>query len=122
MNLPERDEKIFAMREARASCCEIANAFDISRSRVQQIHSKLKDRKDNFDSYPLLKKQLSRRVQIALTEYFGSEDILKNPQMIADMGVNKILKIRKIGKYSLNEIAIALLAAGCIERNSNWFM
>ena len=115
MNLPERDEKIFAMREAGASCREIANAFDISRSRVQQIHSKLKDRKDNFDSYPLLKKRLSKRVRSALTKHFGSEDILENPQMIADMSISNLLRIKNIGRKSLKEITIALREAGCVE-------
>ena len=121
MNLPERDQKIFAMRETGVTYSKIAKAFDISRARAQQIHSKLKERKDNFDSYPFLKKRLSKRVQTALTEYFGSEDILENPQMIADMGVVKVLQIKNLGRKSLNEIAVAMHAAGCIERSSEWF-
>ena len=122
MNLPERNEKIFAMRETGAKYSKIAKAFDISVERARQIYLKLKERKDKFDSYPTLKKQLSKRVQTALTEYYGSEDILKNPQMIADMGVSKILKIKKIGRKALNEIAIVLRAAGCIARTGKWFI
>jgi hypothetical protein len=122
MNLPERDENIFAMRETGAKYSKIAQAYDISVERARQIYLKLKGKKDNFDSYPLLKKQLSKRVQIALIEYFGSEDILENPQMIADMGVSKILKIKKIGRKALKEIAIALRAAGCIARTGKWFI
>jgi len=121
MSLPERDEKIFAMRETGVTYREMAKTFNISVERARQIYLKLKERKDNFDSYPLLKKRLSKRVQSALTEYFGSEDILGNPQMIADMGVSKILRIKNIGRKSLKEIAIALHAAGCIERTGKWF-
>ncbi len=93
MSLPERDEKIFAMRETGATYREIAKAFNISVERTRQIYLRLKERKDNFDSYPFLKKRLSKRVQRALTEHFGSEDILENPQIIAEMGVSKILHI-----------------------------
>jgi len=91
MNLPERNEKIFAMRETGAKYGEIAKAFDISKASVRQIYLKLKEIKDNYDSYTLLKKLLSRRVQIILIEYFGSEDILENPQMI-DSGQSFLLK------------------------------
>lgn len=120
MNLPERDEKIFAMRETGATYSKIAEAFDISRSRAQQIHTKLKDIKDNFNLYPALKKRLSKRIQTALIEYFGSEDILQNPQTIADMGVSKILQIKNIGRKSLKEIAMVLRAVGCPDRSGKW--
>ncbi|MBW6486301.1 MAG: hypothetical protein K0B01_09155 [Syntrophobacterales bacterium] len=112
MNLPERNEKIFAMRESGATYSKIAKDFDISIERARHIYLRLKELKDNFDSSPVFKKRLSKKVQIALTEYFGSEDILENPQIIADMSAVKILKIRKIGRKSLNEIATALHEAG----------
>jgi hypothetical protein len=116
MNLAERDEKIFAMRETGATYREIANSFDISDGRAWQICLKLKERKDNFDSYPVFKKRLSKRFQRALTEYYGSEDILENPQIIAGMSVGKILQIKKIGRKALKEISNALNEVGYIER------
>lgn len=122
MNLPERDEKIFAMRETGATYSKVAKAFDISVERARQIYLQLKEKKDNFDSYPVLKKRLSKRVQRALTDHFGSKDILENPQTIADMGVGKILQIKNIGRKSLREIAISLRAADCIERTGKWFL
>ncbi len=112
MNLSERDEKIFNMREAGAKYIEIAKDFDISRSRAQQIYFKLKELKDNFDSPVVFKKRLSKRIKRALTEYYGSEDILENPQIIADMSVGKILRIKNIGRKSLKEISKVLNEVG----------
>jgi DNA-directed RNA polymerase alpha subunit len=45
---------------------------------------------------------------------------LENPQIIADMSVGKILRIKKIGKKSLNEITNALHEAGYVERSGKW--
>jgi len=116
MSLAERNEKIFNMRETGAEYSKIAKDYDISIERARQIYLQLKERKDNFDSYPVLKKRLSKRFQRALTEYYGSEDILENPQIIAGMSVGKILQIRKIGRKALKEITNALHEAGYIER------
>jgi DNA-directed RNA polymerase alpha subunit len=114
MDLSERTEKIFNMRETGAKYSEIAKDHNISLERVRQIYLKLKELKDNFDSPVVFKKRLSKRIKRALTEYYGSEDILENPQIIADMSVGKILRIKNIGRKSLKEISNALNEVGCI--------
>lgn len=112
MNMQERNEKIFAMRESGASYAQIAKDFDVSVERVRQIYLRLKELKDNFDSYPIFKKRLSKRVQHALTKYYGSEEILENPSILAAINPGELWKIRDIGKKSIHEIARALREAG----------
>jgi len=116
MNMHERNEKIFAMRESGATYSKMAKDFDISIERARQIYLRLKELKDNFDSYPTFKKRLSKRVQHALTSYYGSEEILENPRIIAAISPRELEKIPNIGKISMHEIARALREAGRVGR------
>ena len=116
MNLSERNEKIFAMRESGATYRQIADSFGICVERARCIYLKLKENKENSDSYPTFKKLVSKRVRNALTWHFQSESILENPQIIADMGSGKILKIHNIGRKSLKEIEDALRTIGFVKK------
>ena len=58
------------MKENGTTYRTLARTFNISSARVREIYLRIKDRKDNFDSWPPLKKLLSYRVQNALTKLF----------------------------------------------------
>lgn len=116
MNLAERNEKIFAMRESGATYRQIADSYGLCVESVRRIYLKLKDKKENSESYPTFKKLVSKRVQNALTWHFQSESILENPQIIADMDSGKLLKIYNLGRKSLKEIEDALRTIGCMKK------
>jgi len=80
----------------------------------------MKDKKENFDSWPPLKKACSRRVQNALESYFVNENILENHEKLAAAGRYKIESIRNIGKKSIKEIAFVLYELGYIEDPDEW--
>jgi hypothetical protein len=120
IDFTERNGRIYALREKGATLKEIADMFHLSRERVRRIHLETKDRKENYDSWPPLKKMLSPRVQNALESYFVNEEILKNPWKIAAAGRYKIAAIKNIGKISLREIALALYELGTIDVHNEW--
>ncbi len=121
MDQSERDEKIYIMREKGASYPAIAKTFNISTERVRQIYFRIKDRKENFDSWPPLKQLLSYRVQNALTNYFKNQNILESPQKIAALGRDDVRRIKNIGKKSIRELAFALHTLGLIRQDDKWF-
>ena len=121
MDIRERDENIYAMRINGAFYHEIAKSFGISKERARMIYLSLKERKENFDSWPPLKRMVSVQVQNALSAYFKTEDTLNNPQIIADMKMYDVWRIKNIGKKSIMEIRAALISTGCIIKDDKWF-
>jgi hypothetical protein len=120
IDLAERNERIFALRENGNALNEIGNLFHLSKERVRQIHLEIKEKKENFDLWPPLKKVFSRRIQNALESYFVGSDILGNPQKIVAAGRDGIERIKNIGKKSIREIALALYELGYIKHPNEW--
>jgi len=65
-------------------------------------------------------KILSTRPKNALTDYFRGEDILDNPQKLAELGRVKLAKIKNLGQKSVKEIGSALHALGYIKDMDSW--
>lgn len=120
MDLPEREEKIYVLRVNGASFAEIGTTFNISRERARQLYLRAKDRNENFDSWPPLKKLLSNRTKNALNIYFKDESIMENPQKIVDLGQEEIRRIKNIGEKSIRELAAVLRALGFIKGGATW--
>jgi hypothetical protein len=120
MNLEKREEEIYKLRNQGATFSHIASAFSISRSRAQQLYVRKKYMKEVFETLPPLRKLLSKRTQKVLDNYFKGENILENPQKIADLGWNSMLKIKNIGRKSLREITFALYDLSYIEYEDEW--
>lgn len=120
MDTDKRDKQIYKLREEGATFSHIASLFNISRTRAAQVYSRIKHKKEHFDTWPPLKKVLSVRSQKALISYFKTEDILNNPQKIANLGRVKFPRIRNLGRKSIKEIAFALHDLGYIENIDVW--
>jgi DNA-directed RNA polymerase specialized sigma subunit len=120
MNLEKREEEIYKLRNQGATFSHIASAFNISRSRAQQLYARAKYMKEVFETLPPLRKLLSKRTQKVLDNYFKGENILENPQKIAGLGWNQMLRIKNIGRKSLREITFALYSLSFIEYEDEW--
>jgi len=112
MNIKQRDDEIWKMRTEGATFSQIAVRFHLSPSRVQQIYCRRKEKMENFDKWPPLKRALSVRVRDILIKAFGSEEIFKNPERLASMGPNVFLKWRNMGRKSANQLIEALESLG----------
>ncbi len=119
----DREEQIYQMRKAGETFSKIASKFNISSSRANQIYKKKKHREDNWDTWPPLRKMLSYRSRISLIRHFQDEDILSKPHKIAEIGLTNMLKIKNLGRYSLQEITCSLYSLGYMsyEELANWY-
>ena len=120
MNLEKREEEIYKLRNQGATFSHIASAFSISRSRAQQLYARTKYMKEVFETLPPLRKLLSKCTQKVLDNYFKGENILENPQKIADLGWDQMLKIKNIGRKSIREVTFALYDLGFIDYEDEW--
>ena len=118
--IKERDELVYKLRKEGAMFRHIASLLNISGSRVSQIYSRVRERKEDFETWPPLKQMLSTRPQTALTIYFKSASILEDPQRIAELGRTNISRIKNIGLKSIYQIASALNNLGSIESIDDW--
>ncbi|MBE9519684.1 MAG: hypothetical protein IME97_01045 [Proteobacteria bacterium] len=66
------------------------------------------------------KTAISPTVRKVLIEYWGNEDIVCQPEIIADIGAESISRINRIGRKSLNDIALALDSYGYIDSPHSW--
>ena len=108
----DRDEEVWRLRKEGVPLIQIATRFRISRSRVQQICSRKKDRMDNFHKWPPLKRILPGRVQKVLIKTFGSAEILNFPEKLASLGPEIFYKWRNIGRKSVKQLIDALESLG----------
>jgi hypothetical protein len=120
MDMSQRDERIYSLSVQGASFSDIAKKFNLSRERVRQIYSQMKNRKENYDSWPPLKKILSCRAQNALVGHFNDEAILENPQKISEIGRDELVRIKNIGTKSMRELASAMNSLGFVECEESW--
>ena len=118
--IKDRDELVYKLRKEGATFSRIASLLNISGTRVTQIYSRAKEKKEDFNTWPLLKQMLSKRPQTALIIYFGSASIFKDPQRIAELGRTNISRIKNIGLKSIYEITSALHNLGSIESIDVW--
>jgi len=119
--LTKREDEIYKLREDGATFLDIASKFNVSKSRAHQLYARAKFMKEIYNTLPPLKKLISNRTQIALDQYFKNQNILEYPQKILELGPYKLLKIKKIGRVSLKEIACALYTLGYINIGDEWF-
>lgn len=118
MDIEQRDDQIWKMRREGATFSQIAKRFDLSPSRVQQIYCRKKDKMENFDKWPPLKRMLSMRVQNVLIKAFGSDEILEHPEKLSNMGPDAFFKWRNMGRKSVNQLMGALETLGySVNRN-----
>ena len=66
------------------------------------------------------RKAIPPSVRKALIDYWGSEDIVRQPEILVDLGPVAISRINRIGHKSLYKIALALDSFGYIESSRIW--
>ena len=115
IDIQKRDEEIYILRQKGKAFKHIASLYNISSTRAQQLYAREKDKRENFEQWPPLKKVLSNRTQKALITYFGNENILNAPEKIAELGRIELSRIRNLGRKSITELVIALHGLGYIE-------
>ena len=59
-------------------------------------------------------------VKKALTDFWGSDTVLDEPDILAELGPANLGKIKRIGRISLGEIARCLERCGYIESSRQW--
>jgi len=110
-DLQKRDKKIFELRQQGKTFKEIAALYNFGSNRAFQIYHREKEKYDNADKWPPLKKMLSTRTKTCLVnhfEYHGYKNILNNPQKIAELNEKELLKIKNLGEKSVTELLNAL--------------
>lgn len=112
MNMDQRDQQIWRLRKEGATFSQIADRFDISPGRAQQIYRPREDKIENDDKWPPLRKKLPVRIQNVLIKVFGNEEIFKNPDKLASMGADIFITWRNIGRKSINQLNDALESLG----------
>ena len=59
-------------------------------------------------------------VRSALIDYWGNDEILRQPKILVDLGPEAISRINRIGRKSLYQIAQALVNFGYIDSSGVW--
>ena len=118
----QRNERIFKQREQGGTYREISALFGISPARVRQICSREKRRFERRQSVPTLKTLVSQRLQNALQYNLYNQNLMENPEQIVALGSQKILRIKNIGRKSIEELADALLRLGLIREADRWLI
>jgi len=72
------------------------------------------------ENSPSFKTAISPSIRKALTEFWGNEEIIDQPEIIADIGPIGISRINRIGRKSLCEIAHALECFRFIDSSQQW--
>ncbi|HSB05724.1 MAG TPA: hypothetical protein VLK23_11070 [Thermodesulfobacteriota bacterium] len=120
MNLEQRNEEIWRLRRGGATFSEIAKRFDISKERARRVYEQKKERIDNFDKWPPLKRALSARVQNVLVKTFGSEEIFNHPEKLASVGEEVFITWKNFGRKSMNELIDVLEKLGYHTNRHIW--
>jgi len=66
------------------------------------------------------KTSLPPTIKKALVEFWGSEEIVEQPEIIVDLGPDSIIRINRIGRKSLCRIAQTLDSFGYIGSSHLW--
>jgi hypothetical protein len=78
--------------------------------------------KDHAPVGTSLRTLLSPAVRKALVAYWGSEEIINQPEIIAEAGAAGISRINRIGRKSTLQIAHALESLGYIDSSLIWLI
>ena len=78
--------------------------------------------KDHSRMGSSFKRALSPTVRKALIKFWGSEEIIDQPEIIAELGADGVSRINRIGRKSLYEIAQALDSFGYIDSPHLWLV
>lgn len=121
MIISARNEQIYELRKGGLTYREIAEKYSISNNRAKQLYNKVRDFKENYDSYPPLKKLLSTRMKDALVRYFNGEHIFNNPEIIIkEVTMSDLKKVQNIGQKSRQELVDALITLGYLKQDDDW--
>jgi len=101
-------KRIFDLRNSGYNYSKISKKLNVSYDYARNIYFKMAVKPENTDVISKFQKSLSQRAQNALIDYFGGIDIFINPNRLADSGKNKLLKIKNLGRKTINEIASSL--------------
>ena len=63
---------------------------------------------------------LTPAIQKALAQFWGSESILDDPVILAELGPDALGRVQRIGRISLANIARGLELFGYIESSRRW--
>ena len=99
---------IFDLRNSGYNYSKISKKLNVSYDYARNIYFKMAVKPENTDVISKFQKSLSQRAQNALIDYFGGIDIFINPNRLADSGKNRLLKIKNLGRKTINEIASSL--------------
>ena len=123
MKFSERYEQIYELKESGLTFKEIGGKYSISGEMARHIYLKIREYKENYDSYPPLKKLLPTLTQRALINWFADEHILEHPEkIIAGTKFSNISrKVPCIGKIGANRISQALIELGYLKPDDKWF-
>ena len=101
-------KRIFDLRNSGYNYSKISKKLNVSYDYARNIYFKMAVKPENTDVISKFQKSLSQRAQNALIDYFGGIDIFINPNRLADSGKNRLLKIKNLGRKTINEIASSL--------------
>ena len=101
-------KRIFDLRNSGYNYSKISKTLNVSYDYAKNIYFKMALKPENTDVISKFQKSLSQRAQNALIDYFGGIDIFINPNRLADSGKNRLLKIKNLGRKTINEIASSL--------------
>lgn len=101
-------KRIFDLRNSGYNYSKISKTLNVSYDYAKNIYFKMAVKPENTDVISKFQKSLSQRAQNALIDYFGGIDIFINPNRLADSGKNRLLKIKNLGRKTINEIASSL--------------
>jgi DNA-directed RNA polymerase alpha subunit len=113
-DLQKRDKAIYKLRQQGKTYKYIASFYNIGPTRVGQIYHREKDKHDNADKWPPLKKLLSSRTKNCLVNTFG-KDILNNPEKITGLNCRELFRYKNLGNKSVTELILTLHGLGYIK-------
>ena len=122
MIISERNENIYKLKKSGLTYNQIAEIYSICSQRVKQIYFKVREFKENYDSYPPLKKLLPTLTQRGLIYWFDDVHILEHPEKI--IAKTRLSDLRRkapcIGKIGANKLSQALIDLGYLKPDDIW--
>ena len=122
MIIRNRYEEIYELKKAGLTFKEIAKKYSISGTMARHIYIKIRKFKENYDSYPPLRKLLPTLTQRGLIHWFDDVHILEHPEkIIAKIKFSDISKrVPCIGKIGASKLSQALIDLGYLKPDDQW--
>ena len=122
MIIRNRYEEIYELKKAGLTFKEIAKKYSISGTMARHIYIKIREFKENYDSYPPLRKLLPTLTQRGLIHWFDDVHILEHPEKI--IAKTRLSDLRRkapcIGKIGANKLSQALIDLGYLKPDDQW--